>query len=748
MDDGDSNAHGDHNGHEEPYIDIEEIEDQQKALDNYWKIMAMTFASQDEAYVFYNNYGKQHGFSIRKERVKQGKGIGGKVRLRKFVCSREGKRQEKRLTMENRTRRLRPESRCNCKAEFTVKFDKSRQVWCVGKFLDEHNHILARYDEVPFLWSHRKIKDFQKAEIIAMGAAGIRKHMIMQNFISRYGGYDLVGFTRKDIYTMCSKKKKSLLQNGDAATAVGILVGLKEKDPEFFFEYQTDKEGRLKSLFWCDSQARQDYQDFGDVVVFYSTYKMNRYAMPFIPFVGVNHHRKTTVFGCAVVSDEKVETYIWLLETFLKAMRQKKPKSIITDGDAAMMKAIRKVLSDVRHRLCAWHIEKNMQKHLNYLSLQQFRALIYYTTSHDVFEQRWSAYVRKWQTPETKDWLSRMYSKKHLWAAAYLSDGYFLGMKSNQRSESLNSCLHLHLNFGMTLVDLVLHYENCSVRLRETEARENTIDSQTLPVAITNSKDIEKACALVFTQVNFYILQGELKVIDDLEICETIVGNQGYRKFLVSWKNNHKHVFIVEYCPVNLNETIKCSCRRIIRKGLPCKHILHVLKHLKLSEIPSCCVLKRFSKKARGGLPSRRTSGLFGWGWSNAEGRARYGELSQLQAEASHVACNDPFLFNKLKDCLKEIISYKYVQKDKEDVSRSFAKEDSHNFTAHTVPIGDPQKVSTKGGRKKGTNGQTKEDHPTTKNGRPLAFDEMPRRLCGQCKKPGHNKATCSENPK
>ena len=80
---------------------------------------------------------------------------------------------------------------------------------------------------------------------------------------------------------------------------------------------------------------------------------MTRYAMPLIPFVGVNNHRKTMIFGCAVVSDDKVETFVLLLETFLKAMRQKKPKSIITDVDAAMMKAIRKVLSDVRHRLCA-----------------------------------------------------------------------------------------------------------------------------------------------------------------------------------------------------------------------------------------------------------------------------------------------------------------------------------------------------------------------------------------------------------
>ena len=612
--------------------------------------------------------------------------------------------------------------------------------------MDDHNHILARFDEVPFLWSHRKIKDFQKAEIIALGAAGIRKHMIMQNFISRYGGFDMVGFTRRDIYNMCCMEKKRLLHNGDAATAVGIMVGRKERDPEFFFEYRTDEEGRLTSMFWCDSQSRLDYQDFGDVVVFDSTYKMNRYAMPFIPFVGINSHRKTTVFGCAVVSDEKVETYVWLLETFLRAMCQKKPRSIITDGDAAMMKAIRQVLPGVRHRLCSWHIEKNMQKHLHYKSLKEFRSLIYYSTSHAVWEQRWNAYVRTWQTSKTKKWLSRMYKMKHYWAASYLSDGFFLGMKSNQRSESLNSSLHLHLNFGMTMVDLVLHFENCTIRHRETEAHDNTVSTQTSPVAITTSKDIEEACADVFTYVNFYILQGELKLIDQLEIFEKMAGNHGSIKYLVAWKNNRKNIFIVEYTPADLNETIKCSCRRMLRKGLPCKHILYVLKDLKLTKIPSCCVLKRLSKAARSGLPSKRVSDLFGWGWSSAEDRAAYGDICQLQAEASHVACKDPFLMKKLKDALEDIISYKHVPKVKEDGTSHVINQNSQPFGVHTVPIGDPLKVSTKGGRKKGA---TKEDHHTTKNGRPLGFDEEPTvRLCSICKLPGHKKTTCPLNPK
>lgn len=168
---------------------------------------------------------------------------------------------------------------------------------------------LASHDEVPFLWSHRKIKDFQRAEILAMAAAGIRKHMIMTSFISKYGRFSNVGFTRKDLYNLCCREKRKLLANGDATTAIAMMDARKKKFPDFYYEYQVGDTGRMKTLFWCDAQSRRDYQDFGDVVVFDNTYKMNRYGMPFVPFVGVNHHRRTTVFGCAILTDETEDTY-------------------------------------------------------------------------------------------------------------------------------------------------------------------------------------------------------------------------------------------------------------------------------------------------------------------------------------------------------------------------------------------------------------------------------------------------------
>jgi zinc finger SWIM domain-containing protein 3 len=723
-------------------------------MEEHCKILDMTFSSEPAAFVWYNSYAREHGFSIRKDilkRAKRGKRGKGEIRLRRYVCSRAGKRQEKLLTQEGRSRRLRPETRCNCNANLTVKRDLSRGVWVVKSFYGNHRHKPARPDEVPFLRSHRKIKPYQRAEILSLGASGMRKYMIMKHFLRRHG-YGGVGFVRRDLYNLCCREKRKLIAKGDAATALGIMAARKKSDPEFFFDYQVDDEGRLKSMFWCDSQSRQDYQDFGDVVVFDSTYKMNRYAMPFIPFVGLNNHRKTTVFACALVSDETEDTYAWLLRTFLTAMCQKKPKGLITDGDAAMILAIQNVLPDVWHRLCTWHIEKNMKRHLGHKSLKEFRPFLYNATSEAIFEERWSAFRRKWETKSTQEWLKRMYNKKRIWAAAYLTGGYFLGMKSNQRSESLNSCLHLHLDYGMTLVDLIMHYENAIVRIRESEAEDDCICSQSLPVAVTESKEIEVALAHAFSPANFYILQQDVKKLGDLEIFEEYVGTGGSKQFMVKWRNSGRYSFIVEYSPNQPKELIQCSCRRMNRKGLPCKHILYVLKHLKFSEIPDCCVLRRFSKMARNGLPARRRSDLFAYGYSGPGKRKRYNDMETVSAEAMDAAVDDPAMYNEFMAYMKGLVARKYAKKNGHDGHTAFAEEDAYDFQGNAVPVGDPNKVATRGAPKQNTKSAQEVNHPVTKNGRPLAFDERKTRNqgCTACGVIGHNKRNkklCKKHP-
>ena len=86
-----------------------------------------------------------------------------------------------------------------------------------------------------------------------------------------------------------------------------------------------------------------DYAYFGDVVSFDTTFGTNKESRPFGVFVGFNHFRKTVVFGAVLMYDETFESFKWLFETFLKAHNGNQPKTIYTDQDAAMGKAVKEV---------------------------------------------------------------------------------------------------------------------------------------------------------------------------------------------------------------------------------------------------------------------------------------------------------------------------------------------------------------------------------------------------------------------
>ncbi|KAK0588459.1 hypothetical protein LWI29_001307 [Acer saccharum] len=80
--------------------------------------------------------------------------------------------------------------------------------------------------------------------------------------------------------------------------------------------------------------------------------RTNVYRTPLVMLVGVNHHHSTTIFGFGLLGDETVDTYTWLLRTFLVAMHSKKLKLVVTDGDKAMHKAIKTVMPESVRRLC------------------------------------------------------------------------------------------------------------------------------------------------------------------------------------------------------------------------------------------------------------------------------------------------------------------------------------------------------------------------------------------------------------
>ena len=78
-----------------------------------------------------------------------------------------------------------------------------------------------------------------------------------------------------------------------------------------------------------------------------STYKTNKYNLPFVLLVGVNHHHQKIIYGSALLNVEIEEAYTWLLQTFHEGMNNKLPVSMVTDGDKAMRNAT-KIVSQMR----------------------------------------------------------------------------------------------------------------------------------------------------------------------------------------------------------------------------------------------------------------------------------------------------------------------------------------------------------------------------------------------------------------
>ncbi|WJX88171.1 hypothetical protein P8452_70284 [Trifolium repens] len=151
---------------------------------------------------------------------------------------------------------------------------------------------------------------------------------------------------------------------------VGALIKYfkhESENPSFFYDFQMDVDDQITNIFWADAQMINDYGYFGDVITFDTTYKTNKDYRPLGVFVGLNNHRQTIIFGAALLYDETIPSFQWLFETFLKAMGGEKPKTILTDQDPAMAKAISLVMPETFHGLCTWHIRQNALRHVNHL---------------------------------------------------------------------------------------------------------------------------------------------------------------------------------------------------------------------------------------------------------------------------------------------------------------------------------------------------------------------------------------------
>ncbi|KAK9290053.1 hypothetical protein L1049_008217 [Liquidambar formosana] len=202
-------------------------------------------------------------------------------------------------------------------------------------------------------------------ELVMAEEAGLSIRDTYSLMSTQVGGRESLRFTKLNQKNYLRSRRMSKLAYGEAGSLMRYFKEQTLKNPSFYHAIQFDNEEQITNIFWVDARMIIDYSQFGDVVSFDTTYKINKEHRPFAVFVGLNHHREVVIFGAALMYDETIESFEWLFQTFLEAMSNRVPQTIITDQDAAMAKAIPNVMPNTFHRLCKWHIMQNATKHVS-----------------------------------------------------------------------------------------------------------------------------------------------------------------------------------------------------------------------------------------------------------------------------------------------------------------------------------------------------------------------------------------------
>ncbi|KAJ1699899.1 hypothetical protein LUZ63_008411 [Rhynchospora breviuscula] len=322
--------------------------------------------------------------------------------------------------------------------------------------------------------------------------------------------------------------------------------------------------------------------------------------MPVAPFIGVNHHRMSINFGIAMLRSEETTSFVWLFQTWVKAMYDKRPQVIITDQDAAMRIAIKEVFSNAVHRCCQCHIIRKAREHLGVLYNKKegfeddLKRVINRSLTVRDFKEGWMSMLKKHKLRNNQH-LKNMYEKRSEWVPAYFRGTFFADMSTTQRSESANSSLKIWTNNHKSMYQLVLSVEKIVDNIWEKENDEDITSMNAVP-KLSIFYQIEKDASQVYTRKVMKLFKKILKESQLGEVDE--IEKDVLYQVTIKEHPDIKNWFMESYM-VDINKSedmVSCSCKGYEFEGLLCSHAIKVIHHVNMFHLPNRYIMKRWCK--------------------------------------------------------------------------------------------------------------------------------------------------------
>lgn len=280
-----------------------------------------------------------------------------------------------------------------------------------------------------------------------------------------------------------------------------------------------------------DPGQRERWIRFCDIIIQDNTAQTNHYNFPLCFFVLVDNYNKTRIAAQALMPDETIESFQWVMQQLEEATGIL-PKVLMTDEDLSMKHVVND-FPNIKHLFCLYHLGQNILKNLRSKLGDQYTEFIqdFYLTrnslSEDVFEARFTNLLNKF--PTASSYLQKLLSIKKSWACAYTLKIFTGGMQSIQRVESLNNLIKTAVNSKSTLMQVMEAIHQC---LECENLNQRFISWSQDQINYNNQIVLQHVFPQIVKQINKY-LTPNLAAEQQKQIVESTV----YRAQIISLNN-------------------------------------------------------------------------------------------------------------------------------------------------------------------------------------------------------------------
>ncbi|XP_021751731.1 protein FAR-RED IMPAIRED RESPONSE 1-like [Chenopodium quinoa] len=482
---------------------------------------------------YYKQYGEQEGFGVSRVQATKLKVTNERLTTTwKCECwgapnmraKREAKNRAKSMDVagcgdkvngvigaDKLSRGKRKLKKCECGATIYVGVN-AKGDWEVRKVINVHTHDVN--PSMSKLVKEYRMKNYTanvKKVLLNFYEEGVYVSKICKGLLHEKEEEEFPSF--KDMQHEVYKAKRLKFEGGDANPMMTYFEWMQEDNQNFYHTHRLDEFGRLKDVLCVDARSRAAYEYFGDVVCFDATYLTNQYELPFVNFVGVNHHGQSILLGCALVSRETTETYKWVFQQWLACMENRAPVAILTDQAALMRNAVAQTMPTARHRWCIWYIVKKFSEKLGKCKgfkdfKSPLKAIIYESFTVEEFDRRWCECMKKFSL-EDNEWLVGLYEERHMWIPAFMREYFWVRMKTTQRVESINNFFDGFVNRKMKLCEFPMRYTRAMTKRVQDENEADAKATKYIRRLVSGFRH-EAFFQKIYTDAKFQEIQREL----------------------------------------------------------------------------------------------------------------------------------------------------------------------------------------------------------------------------------------------